>query len=196
VTKLPLPVRLHVVDRQEILDKVKHNWFVTRYSYKHGYFDGVEREFRGFGLVETLDTEDFEVEHQSQLLKDASNFDASFKSPPVLSKTWYHTEAYFEDESIMHLFKKEYYKEPGLSVEELRSISLPETFVPQSIQVGSEEIPYTVTPEEAREAYRTLQGRTVHSEVYALDGSYQQSRPYKVTEGTFAIQCISLNPRG
>ena len=26
--------------------------------YHHGYFDGVEREFRGFGLVEQLDTEE------------------------------------------------------------------------------------------------------------------------------------------
>ena len=29
----------------------------TEYRYHHGYWDGVEREFRGFGLVEQLDTE-------------------------------------------------------------------------------------------------------------------------------------------
>ena len=31
-----------------------------RYSYHHGYFDGAEREFRGFGRVEQVDVEDYE----------------------------------------------------------------------------------------------------------------------------------------
>ena len=30
-----------------------------RYAYHHGYFDGEEREFRGFGMVEQWDTEEF-----------------------------------------------------------------------------------------------------------------------------------------
>ncbi len=34
------------------------NRFVTRYAYHHGFFDGVEREFRGFGMVEQWDTEE------------------------------------------------------------------------------------------------------------------------------------------
>ncbi|MFO0761897.1 MAG: toxin TcdB middle/N-terminal domain-containing protein [Byssovorax sp.] len=28
---------------------------MTEYSYHHGYFDGVEQEFRGFGRVEQRD---------------------------------------------------------------------------------------------------------------------------------------------
>jgi RHS repeat-associated protein len=187
VTKLPFPV--HVVKSQETIDRISRNRFVTRYRYKHGYYDGVEREFRGFGLVETFDTEDFEMEEpQSRYLADPSNFDPSFKSPPVLTKTWYHTGAYFEDESIMRQFRKEYYKEPGLDVSEFNAISLPESFIPRTIQVGDEEIPYTLTPEEAREAYRSLKGNTLHQEVYSLDGSEQESLPYEVTEGTFGIK--------
>ena len=57
ITKLPFPV--HVVERVETYDHISRNRFVTRYAYHHGYFDGVEREFRGFGMVEQWDTEEF-----------------------------------------------------------------------------------------------------------------------------------------
>jgi hypothetical protein len=50
ITKLPFPV--HVVEQVETLDRLSGNRFVTRNAYHHGYFDGVEREFRGFGMVE------------------------------------------------------------------------------------------------------------------------------------------------
>ena len=57
ITRLPFPV--HVVERVETYDHISRNRFVTRYAYHHGYFDGVEREFRGFGMVEQWDTEEF-----------------------------------------------------------------------------------------------------------------------------------------
>ena len=31
--------------------------FVSAYTYHHGYFDGVEREFRGFAMVEQSDAD-------------------------------------------------------------------------------------------------------------------------------------------
>ena len=57
ITKLPFPV--HVVERVITRDRISGNRFVTRYAYHHGYFDGKEREFRGFGMVEQFDTEEF-----------------------------------------------------------------------------------------------------------------------------------------
>ena len=57
ITRLPFPV--HVVERVETYDHISRNRFVTRYAYHHGYFDGDEREFRGFGMVEQWDTEEF-----------------------------------------------------------------------------------------------------------------------------------------
>nr|WP_279381414.1 toxin TcdB middle/C-terminal domain-containing protein [Candidatus Thiosymbion oneisti] len=56
VTRLPFPVQ--VVERVETRDRISGNRFVTRYAYHHGYFDGTEREFRGFGMVEQWDTEE------------------------------------------------------------------------------------------------------------------------------------------
>jgi len=57
ITRLAFPV--HVVESVETWDWISRNRFVTRYAYHHGYFDGVEREFRGFGMVEQWDTEQF-----------------------------------------------------------------------------------------------------------------------------------------
>jgi len=57
ITRLPFPV--HVVERVETYDHIARNRFTARYSYHHGYFDGEEREFRGFGMVEQIDAEEF-----------------------------------------------------------------------------------------------------------------------------------------
>ncbi len=89
ITRLPFPV--HVVARVELRDHVSRNRFVTRYSYHHGYFDGVEREFRGFGLVEQQDTEELAALSHGGDLPDAENLDAASYVPPVLTRTWFHT---------------------------------------------------------------------------------------------------------
>ena len=55
VTRLPFPV--HVVERVEVDEGVSRASAVCTYSYHHGYYDGVEREFRGFARVDQLDTD-------------------------------------------------------------------------------------------------------------------------------------------
>jgi hypothetical protein len=50
VTKLPFPVQ--VVNKVEVIDHLIKTKLVTTYKYHHGYFDGREREFRGFGRVD------------------------------------------------------------------------------------------------------------------------------------------------
>jgi RHS repeat-associated protein len=74
-TKLPFPV--HVIDRVESADQITGNRFVTRYAYHHGHYDGLEREFRGFAMVEQWDSEEFT--------------DGELDQPPVVSRTWFHT---------------------------------------------------------------------------------------------------------
>src|SRR5262249_8370858 len=58
--KTPLPFPVQVVDRVEVIDLISGGKLTTEYSYHHGYWDGVEREFRGFGRVDQRDTEVFE----------------------------------------------------------------------------------------------------------------------------------------
>ncbi len=81
ITRLPFPV--HVVERVETHDHISGNRFVTRYAYHHGYFDGEEREFRGFGMVEQWDTEEFAALTGDGTLPAATNLDAASHVPPV-----------------------------------------------------------------------------------------------------------------
>ncbi|MCK6525015.1 hypothetical protein L6R49_26725 [Myxococcota bacterium] len=54
-TRLPFPV--HCLSKMESFDSITGWRFVGEYAYHHGFFDGEEREFRGFGMVEQWDTE-------------------------------------------------------------------------------------------------------------------------------------------
>ena len=109
VTRLPFPV--HVVEQVETYDYISRNRFVTRYSYHHGYFDGVEREFRGFGRVDQWDTEEFATLTSSTDFPQPANVDAASNVPPVCTKTWFHTGAFFGEAKISKHFEQEYYSE-------------------------------------------------------------------------------------
>jgi RHS repeat-associated protein len=189
ITRLPFPV--HVVERVETYDHISRNRFVTRYEYHHGYFDGEEREFRGFGMVEQRDTEEFTALTDDGTLAKATNFNAASHVPPVLTRTWFHTGVYLDREHVSRQFEDEYYREPCLSPQEFRAQLLPDTTLP----IG-------LTLEEEREACRALKGMMLRQEVYANDappGSSDEmiqraSTPYTVVEQDFTIR--TLQPRG
>jgi len=193
VTKLPFPV--HVVDRVEVHDRVSHNRFVTRYTYHHGYFDGPEREFRGFGQVDQIDTENFDSLGAAGA-PSAANLDAASHVPPVLVRTWYHTGAYLGRDRISNVHaglagggRGEYYREPAWLDDPLEAAEhlLPDTVLPAGLP-----------PEDEREACRALKGSMLRQEVYALDGTgsadYPYGHPYTVLERNFGLRV--LQPRG
>ena len=102
ITKIPFPV--HVVERVETYDRISRNRFVTRYAYHHGYFDGIEREFRGFGMVEQWNTEEYAALTQSQDFATGDNIEESSHVPPVLTRTWFHTGVYLGRNHISNFF--------------------------------------------------------------------------------------------
>jgi RHS repeat-associated protein len=184
VTRLPFPV--HVVERVETYDDVSRNRFVTRYSYHHGFYDGVEREFRGFGRVDQFDTETFAALTASGDFPRGDNIDAASSVPPVLTRTWHHTGVYLQGGRISRHLAHEYYQEgsvhrgeAGLSHEQIRAMLLDDTILPEEL-----------TPEEAREACRSLKGSMLRQEVYGLDETEESSRPYLVTESNFTIRTL------
>ena len=164
ITRLPFPV--YVVERVETGDRVSKNRFVTRYAYHHGYFDGIEREFRGFGLVEQWDTEEFAVLNPGDNYPDATNLDAASHVPPVYTRTWFHTGAYLQDGRISRYFEDQYYEEDDpslgpavLNEAQLAAMRLDDTILPTSAYLpDNTRIPYTLLPDEAREACRALKG--------------------------------------
>lgn len=184
ITRLPFPV--HVVDRVETYDYISRSRFVSCYTYHHGYFDGEEREFRGFGLVEQRDTEEFISLSAGGEFPAAANLDQAFYVPPVLTKTWFHTGAYLEGKRISRQFEDEYYREgdanrgeSGLTEEQLRASLLEDTVLPGGLSC----------PEE-REACRALKGSILRQEIYGLDGSDAADRPYRVSERNYTVKCL------
>ena len=183
ITKLPFPV--HVVERVEIYDHVSRNRFVTRYAYHHGYFDGDEREFRGFGRVDQWDTEAFAALTGDGTLPPATNLDAASHVPPVLTKTWFHTGIYLGRDRVSGFFVGEYYREPGSSDAQARALLLDDTVLPAGL-----------TLEEEREACRALKGSMLRQEVYAFDGSAKAGHPYTVVEQNLTIEQLQARHTG
>ena len=189
ITRLPFPV--HVVERVETYDRVSGNRFVSRYKYHHGYFDGPEREFRGFGMVEQWDTEEIGSVSNNEISSAATNLDAASFVPPIHTKTWFHTGAYLGRDRVTNYFAGlideedtgEYYREPNSIDQEAKKFLLDDTVLPDDLTI-----------DEEREACRALKGAMLRQEVYGLDGTDKAQHPYTVTEQNFTIQ--RLQPRG
>ncbi len=180
-TRLPFPVQ--VVERVETYDWISRNRFVTRYAYHHGYYDGTEREFRGFGMVEQRDTEELGVLTQSGNFPDATNLDAASYVPPILTKTWFHTGAWPMGAYVTRIYDQEYWSEPGLTPAEAAAALLPDS-----------PLPADLTNDEIREALRSLKGAMLRQEVYALDGTLAATLPYTVSERNYTLN--RLQPFG
>jgi hypothetical protein len=188
VTRLPFPV--HVVERVETYDYISRNRFVTRYEYHHGYFDGEEREFRGFGMVEEWDTEELAALTENGTLTDVTSIDSVSYVPPVLTKTWFHTGVYDEVDEVSQHFATEYYgasekSDPnyGVLFQAYFQTLLPDTIIPPGL-----------TLKEEREACRALKGSMLRQEVCALDGTDKEKHPYTVAEQNFTIE--QVQPKG
>ena len=178
-TNLPFPVQ--VVEKSESIDHISNTKLVTSYKYHHGYFDGREREFRGFGRVDQYDSEEFITFSQSSLHGDidVANSEAAYHVPPVLTKSWFHTGVYFDDDNIspsgefydhqdlVDAYRNEYYQGD------------PDAFV-----LDNHEVTHTDNPHEA---FRVLRGAQMRTEVFSLDGTGKAYHPYVVTENAFRV---------
>src|SRR5262249_60079403 len=95
-------------DRVDVDDRISRTRLVTRYGYHHGYFDGVEREFRGFGMVEQWDSEAF-----AALADDpGADIDGASTLPPMLTRSWFHTGAFVQGARVSLQFRQAYWQGP------------------------------------------------------------------------------------
>ena len=183
ITKLPFPV--HVLETVEIIDLVGNKHFTNRYAYHHGYFDPAEREFRGFGMVEQWDSENYELpitNYESPPPAGAGGGNTTnyeLDVPPVYTKTWFHTGFYRNRNQISDLFAKEYFNEDA------QAWKLPDTVLPEGL-----------SGEEARQACRALRGSILRTEIYespplAGAGGGENSQlltPYTIEEKSYHLQ--------
>src|SRR5690554_3496091 len=161
-TKLPFPV--HCVHKVITHDIVSETTYTQSYKYRHGYYDSPEREFRGFGYVETLDTDSAALNHLPLTINN------SLDQAPVLTKTWYHTGAWMRLGDLIKNYQKEYFP-----------------FEDWDAFIKTATFPKGLSWQENREAHRALKGSVLRQEVYALDGSDKENIPYAVTAKAYKI---------
>jgi RHS repeat-associated protein len=169
-TRLPFPVMC--LSKVEVRDAVTGWRHVNEYAYHHGYFDGPEREFRGFGMVEQWDSE------------TVSDYDGSGTGPlvgrlaPVRTRTWFHTGAWRAEGSLAAAFAEEYSSAGGLA-----ALAMP-------------SVPTGLSPIELREAHRALKGQMLRQEVYAEDGAGKLAVLYSVAQQTCEVVCLQPAENG
>jgi RHS repeat-associated protein len=194
VTRLPFPV--HCVEKVTVEDKWSQTVFATTYSYHHGYFDGPEREFWGFGRVEQVDMENYGTFARGNEASPYITDDRTLYQPPVKTITWFHTGAFIDRQRIINQFQEEYFPnwldQANLSSDEDYSFSeraLPEPDMPH----------FDLNTSEWREALRACKGMTLRQEVYELDvDALEQGRqvPVKLfTAAAHNCQIRRIQPR-
>lgn len=170
--KAPLPFPVQVVKRIEVIDEVAGGKLATEYRYHHGYWDGLERELRGFGLVEQLDTESFADFHAPADEGGPARVrpvDAGRFSPPMLTRTWFHLGDAGDDRQRREEIDvtDEYWSGDAPALER---------------DAGTAALIAAATGAARASALRALRGSMLRTEVFALDGSDREDRPFTVTE--------------
>ncbi|EJM65724.1 virulence plasmid B protein [Pseudomonas sp. GM50] len=164
-----VPFAVHLAKRQTQIDEITGNRLTQTFSYRDGYYDPFEREFRGFGLLLQTDTEANEAE------RARSGF-----TPPILAKTWFHNGKQVD------LPRTGYYSGDDQAVP-LGSARL-ERYHARDRAAEPIDPPDEGT---AREMARALSGSVLRTEVFAADTPVV---PYAVTEHRFLIRL--LRPKG
>lgn len=162
-TRLPFPV--HCISKITTRDLVSDTRYAQEYRYRHGYYDHEEREFRGFGYVETLDTDTVVTEEQSPVIV--------LDQHPVKTKTWYHTGAWMREGSLLGAFSMEYFR-----------------FEDWALIIPGTAFPEELNAQESREAHRALKGSALRQEIYAVDGTELQDVPYSVTTTAYEVKKV------
>lgn len=152
-TTLHFPV--HCLASVKTRDHITGYSLSTSYSYHHGYYDPVDREFCGFARVDQFDTE--------AVVGDSGTARA-FLQPTCMTKTWFHTGARLSHARLEEELSHEFFDYEGLPLDVLPC-----------------ELPHDLTDREWSEAQRALRGSMLRSETYALDHSEKEDVPYTVT---------------
>jgi RHS repeat-associated protein len=165
ITRLSFPV--HVVEKVTVKEKWRNIEFSSTYSYHHGYFDGNEREFRGFGRVEQVDVETYDTFSKGNEASPFITSDKKLYQPPIKTVTWYHTGVSVDRKKTLSLFTDEYFpnwlekQKPNLiaALGSFKENDLPEPVLDTNV----------LTADEWCEALRACKGMVLRQEVYELD---------------------------
>lgn len=170
--RTPLPFPVAVVAKVETIDGVSRSRLTTEYRYRHGYWDGEEHEFRGFGCVEQFDAE--LNDNQPDALARVRPVEAEHLSPPTLTRTWFHLGPVDVDatgEWVELDFDAEYWAGDRPLLDHTARVVAFLDGLPD--------------PRSRRDGLRALRGRVLRSEMFATDNL---TKPYTVTEHAYELR--------
>lgn len=164
---LPFPV--HTLWRTETNDEITGNHLVSEITYRHGAWDGKEREFRGFGYVALQDTDHV-----------ATNDGTDDMAFPSLMCSWYATGIDAIDTACISSFWSG----------DDNSFS---AFTPRFTTGESDDETDCSAEEQQQYAFwltRAMKGLLLRSELYGLDGTELANTPYSITEQRLQTRLI------
>lgn len=164
VVESGVPFAMHVVKRQTQLDEITGNKLTQLMSYFRGYYDPFEREFRGFGRLEQMDTEASETERATL------GFTA-----PILTKTWFHTGKTIDQPCV------------GCYNDDTEAVPLKPARLVRFHAGDNVEEPFEPDEQTAREMARALSGSVLRTEVFDSDN---RKVPYAVTESRSQVRLL------
>jgi RHS repeat-associated protein len=175
--RLPFPV--HCATRVTRRDRWRGTAFTSRFTYHHGCYYGTEREFRGFGRVEQVDTEDYGTFAAAHTTSPYVSADRRLFQPPIKTVTWLHPGATAD---------------PAMFRETYAAESFPARWTAsgfQELAAPPIELPTGLTAAETREALRACAGALLRQEVFELDGGLDTPvRLLSVRATSYAIDLV------
>lgn len=170
-TASSLPFPIQTLARVESKDEIKQHQQTYHYAYHYGVYDGAEREFRGFRLVEMFD---------GSITAPASGFE---DTPITRTRTWYHTGMVGDEMSL-----------PGEPWEgDIEAPQTLETLLTQwkvNEDDGKDRPMTNADPELRRWLNRALNRKVLRQEVYGQDDSVQQDNPYSVSTTRYQVRLL------
>ena len=154
-----LPFPIHLLWQTQSVDEITQNSLISSVRYEQGVWDSIEREFRGFGYLESLDTD------------ERAQGNAPERTAPILTKNWFLTgKQAVDQQQYAHFWKGD-----------------PHAFghlYPRYTQwIDDKDILLDVYPDGSEYwLSRSLKGMPLRTEVFGLDGSEKQDIPYNIAE--------------
>lgn len=156
-----IPSHFTVTNKKIVIDHVTNTRFTTEFKYRDGQYDGNERRFVTFGLVEQYDQE---------LFQNASLTHDTTYSQPSCTKTWLHNGLFGWDTKR----SKQYYNKD---------------FKHHRLTAQSFEENEALEADDFALAYRSLAGKIIRQETYATNsGGEVAEHPYQVSQHAYTIR--------
>ncbi|MCB9234042.1 MAG: hypothetical protein H6581_20465 [Bacteroidia bacterium] len=162
-----LPSHSLVVNEFSQTDEIGNTSFNSSFRYNDGYFDGEEREFRGFSMVEQYD---------SEISLESGSFPAIEASTPRCVRTWYHNGSLEQKEQHPSFYD--------------------ETYISNSIHRPEFDGILNLPSKYYTEAFRSLAGTTKRVEVYeVLPNGELLAEPLQLMQNGFRIVPVQIDEK-